>query len=437
MAEPETADLTEFHSHFDHVDTDSALLQRYEIDGHTPQGALRVNTIGDIERAQSAAMRQDFAVIATGGRTMLGLGMPPRRYDLALDLSGLDQVVDYEPNDFTISVQAGMTLAALQRTLASNGQFLPLDHPRFEQATVGGICAVGRGGLRRNALGGPRDWLIGMRMVTADGTAIKGGGKVVKNVSGYDLPKLFAGSLGTLGVIAEVTFKLRPQPASDQVVALHADSFEQALAASRAAATAAPFLNGCVALSERAAARAASQGADILDDRPALVLRASGLESAANEVLASALAAARSAGLEGEESRTPAIVETWQAIADLELGTPAAQVRLRIGLPPGNLERACSLVDELVPEVNSRVAAGDSGLLFLETATVDAETIRELRNRLGPLQGRLTIESAPLELKRAADVWGPPGPGVRLMNRVKEQFDPNGILNPGRYVDGI
>ena len=437
MAEPETADLAEFHGLFDHVDTDRALLQRYEIDGQTPRGATRVETIGDIERAQSAATDQDLAVIPTGGRTMLGLGMPPRRYDLALDMSSLDQVVEYEPNDFTISVQAGMTLAALQRTLAANGQFLPLDHPRFEQATVGGICAVGRGGLRRKALGGPRDWLIGMRMVKADGTAIKGGGKVVKNVSGYDLPKLFAGSLGTLGVIAEVTFKLRPQPASDQVVALHADSFEQALAASRAAARAAPFLDGCVVLSDRAAARAASHGADILDDRPALVLRASGLESAADEVLASALAAARSTGLEGEDSRTPAIVETWQAIADLELGTLADQVRLRIGLPPGNLERVRSLAEELVPDVSSWVAAGDSGLLFLETATVDAETVRMLRNRLRPLQGRLTVESAPLELKRAMDVWGPPGPGMRLMHRVKEQFDPIGILNPGRYVDGI
>ena len=236
-----------------------------------------------------------------------------------------------------------------------------------------------------------------------------------------------------------MTFKLRPQPASDQVVALHADSFERALAASRAAARAAPFLDGCVVLSDRAAARAASHGADILDDRPALVLRASGLESAApTRSWPSALAAARSAGLEGEESRTPAIVETWQAIADLELGTPAEQVRLRVGLPPGNLERVRSLVEELVPDVSSWVAAGDSGLLFLETAPVDAETVRMLRNRLGPAPGpldrRVCTAGTQANLRTSG---GPPGPGVRLMHRVKEQFDPSGILNPGRYVDGI
>jgi len=437
MADAETADVTDTQGLFDNVDTDSALLQRYEIDGQVPRAAISVDTVDEIERALHAASARDQAVIPIGGGTMLGLGMPPRRYDAALDMSGVDQVVDYEPNDFTITAQAGMTLASLQQVLAANGQFLPLDHPHFERATLGGICAVGRGGLRRNALGGPRDWLIGMRMVKADGTTIKGGGKVVKNVSGYDLPKLFAGSLGTLGVIVEVTFKLRPQPASDQVVALPADSFEQALAASRAAARAAPFLDGCLALSAQAAGRAASHGADILDDRPALVLRASGLESAADEVLASALRAAVLKGLQEPPRRTTAIVECWQAIADCELSTPPDHVRLRLGLPPGNLERARSMIAELLPEVGSWIAAGDSGLLFLETPSVDSDSIRELRNGLGPLQGRLTIESAPVDLKRAADVWGPAGPGARLMHRVKEQFDPNGILSPGRYVDGI
>ncbi len=437
MADAEPADVTEFQGLFDHVDTESSLLQHYEIDGQQPRAAIRVNTIGDIERAQSVATSRDLSVIPIGGRTMLGLGMPPRQYDLALDMSGMSAVVDYEPEDFTITVQAGMTLAELQQTLAANGQFLPLDHPQFERATVGGICAVGRGGLRRNALGGPRDWLIGMRMVKANGTAIKGGGKVVKNVSGYDLPKLFAGSLGTLGVIAEVTFKLRPQAASDQVVALGAETFERALSAARAAAKAAPFLNGCVALSADASAQARSLGAELPGDGPALVLRASGLESAANEVLAAAIDAARRAGLDAQESRTEAIVETWQAITDLELSTPNNHVRLRLGLPPGNLERANALLVQKLSDPACWVAAVDSGLLLVECPSVEPTTVNEIRQALGPLQGRLTIEQAPLELKQACDVWGPGGPGARLMHRIKEQFDPQAILNPGRFVDGI
>lgn len=398
---------------------------------------VAIQTFHELEQALVSASAENLAVIPHGGRTMLDLGMPPRRYDLALDLTGLNRVVDYEPNDFTITVEAGMTLADLQRRLAENGQFLPLDHPRFETATVGGLCAVGRGGLRRNSFGGPRDWLIGMRMVKADGTAIKGGGKVVKNVSGYDLPKLFAGSLGTLGVIVELTFKLRPLPASDQIMSFPAPSFEAALTAARAAASAAPFLNGCVALSPDASAASRDLGADMLEDQPAVLLRASGLESAAGEVLAEATAAVRSAGIEAPAASTNAIVETWQAVTDLELQNSEEHVRLRLGLPPTNLPRALSLLSQTLGESRAWVVAADSGLLFVQTPSVDATMIKSLRSALGPLQGRLTIEAAPVELKQSCDVWGPPGPGARLMHNIKNQFDPQGILNPGRYVDGI
>ena len=238
-------------------------------------------------------------------------------------------------------------------------------------------------------------------------------------------------------MIVELTFKLRPQPASDQVLAINAPTFEAALEAGRAASQAAPFLNGCVALSAEAASEARDLGARVLHDQPALLLRANGLESAASEVLAQALQAAREAGLEGPERSTGAIVETWQAVVDLETQTPTDHVRLRLGLPPANLGRAQQIVNRTFPEATSWIAAADSGLLFTEVPSADADTITALRNELGPLQGRLTVESAPTELKQACNVWGPSGPGARLMHNIKEQFDPQGILNPGRYVDGI
>ena len=412
-------------------------VTKYAVDSALPASVASAQSASDIERTLAAASAQDLAVIPHGGRTMQSLGMPPARYDIALDLSQMNRVVDYEPDDFTITVEAGMTLARLQRHLAVNGQFLPLDHPHFEQATLGGICAVGRGGLRRNAFGGPRDWLIGMRMVQADGTAIKGGGKVVKNVSGYDLPKLFTGSLGTLGVIAELTFKLRPQPASDQIIALSAPTFETALEASRAAAQAAPFLNGCVALSADAAAEARALGAKLLTDEPTIVLRAIGLESAASEVLSQAMSAVREAGIDGPQRTTTEIVETWQAIADLELQSPPDHVRLRLGLPPGNLVKAHGLIERALGETSLRSIAADSGLLFITTPSVEPDSIAQLRRDLGPLQGRLTIESAPTALKDSVDIWGPAGAGARLMHNIKHEFDPRGILSPGRFVDGI
>ena len=167
------------------------------------------------------------------------------------------------------------------------------------------------------------------------------------------------------------------------------------------------------------------------------MLRASGLESAATEVLSTALGAARDAGLDAPERTTSEIVETWQAVTDLELHTPESRVRLRVGLPPGNLIRAHELLNEQLSDVQTWIAAADSGLVFIEAPTIDADDIAALRRELGPLQGRLTVESAPLELKQDCNIWGPAAPGARLMHNVKQQFDPQGILNPGRYVDGI
>ena len=241
---------------------------RYQLNNESPLIAVRPSSPADVEATLALASEHNLAVAPIGGGTLTGLGMPIERYDVALDLTGLDGVVDYEPDDFTITIGAGMPLADLQRTLAANGQFVPLDHGRFEQATVGGVIAVGRGGLRRTAFGYPRDWLIGMHMVRADGTPIKGGGRVVKNVSGYDLPKLFCGSLGTLGVIVELTFKLRPLPTSDQIVVLAAEDFPAALVAARAAGQAEPLLQAAVAVSAASVNALASVELDVAPGRP-------------------------------------------------------------------------------------------------------------------------------------------------------------------------
>ena len=413
----------------------------YRLDGAAPAAVVHARSDADVARALSAASQHDLAVAFFGGRTTLSLGMPPDRYDLAIDLSQLTEVAAYEPNDFTIAVGAGTTLAQLQRTLAEHGQFVPLDAPHFERATVGGVAAVGRGGLRRTAFGGPRDWLIGMRMVRADGQQIKGGGQVVKNVSGYDLPKLFAGSMGTLGAIVEVTLKLRPLPAADRVITIGAPSFGDALRAAFAAAQAAPSLNGCVALSAESAAQARALGAEGIVDQPTLILRAAGLQSAVDEVLADAVGAARLSGLDGPERTTPAIFETWQAVADLELATPDDQIRLRLGVRPASLAAAQQMLAERFPSTDRWVAAGDSGLLYVDAPFADvqrsADVVESLRAELDALGAHLTVESAPVELKRLIDIWGPAGPGGRLMRSIKQQFDPKGILSPGRFVGGI
>ena len=408
--------------------------ERYQIDGRTPGLALRARSDGDVAAALALADERGLGVSLLGGATMTSLGMPPERYDIALDLSAMDAVVAYEPDDFTITVEAGMPLAALQRRLAEQGQFAPLDQAQFERATVGGIVALGRGGLRRRAFGYPRDWVIGMRMARADGRLIKGGGRVVKNVSGYDLPKLFCGSLGTLGAIVEVTFKLRPLPTSDQIAILTAADFASALTAAQAATRAEPSLQAAVALS------AVSAGA-LAGGQAAVVLRMSGLEQAVVETLTGAAEAARSTGASGGAPSDVGVIETWQEILDLELATPADHLRLRLGAPPTALPEARALLGRVFPDAARWIAAADSGLLFVEAPLDDpsrtAGQIAEARAGLDPLGGNLTVELAPPELKRHVDIWGPAGEGARLMRRIKDEFDPRRTLNPGRFVDGI
>ncbi len=417
------------------------LEAHYQLNSQPPRIAVRPSSPADVEATLALASEHNLAVAPIGGATLTGLGMPIERYDVAIDLTGLDGVVDYEPDDFTITIGAGMALADLQRTLAANGQFVPLDHGRFEQATVGGVIAVGRGGLRRTAFGYPRDWLIGMHMVRADGTPIKGGGRVVKNVSGYDLPKLFCGSLGTLGVIVELTFKLRPLPTSDQIVVLAAEDFPAALVAARAAGQAEPLLQAAVAVSAASVNALASVELDVAPGAAAVVLRMSGLEQSVLETLDSAARAARNAGATGGRPSPDGVIEIWQAILDLELATADDQLRLRLGVRPASLGDAQRELARHVPGAERWIGAADSGLLFVDAPCDDvadaARNLQAARAALEPLGANLTIDQAPLNLKRLIDIWGSAGPGARLMHRVKDEFDPQHILNPGRYVDGI
>ena len=164
-----------------------------------------------------------------GGGTQRSLGNPPRSYDLALDTRSLDRLIQYEPADLTVTVEAGMSLARLEEILAAEGQFLPLEAPCPSSATVGGMLAAACFGPMSLSYGQPRDWLIGVKVVNADGRVTKGGGQVVKNVTGYDMNKLYTGSLGTLGVIVEASFKVAPKPAVSTTLAAKFASLNDAM----------------------------------------------------------------------------------------------------------------------------------------------------------------------------------------------------------------
>ena len=184
----------------------------YEIDGMQPRFAARPNDIGGVSEAMRFAHEQGLAVVPWGGGTRMALGNVPDRYDLALDMTGLDRMMDHTPGDLTATAGAGMTIAALQESLGHHGQILAVDPPLPERATLGGTMAVGWSGPFKWQFGSIRDVVIGMKVVQADGTVTKSGGQVVKNVSGFDMARLHIGALGTLGVIVEVSLKLTPRP---------------------------------------------------------------------------------------------------------------------------------------------------------------------------------------------------------------------------------
>src|SRR6266508_1269310 len=185
----------------------------YEIDELRPSAVALPADVEEVAALLRLASARGWAVAPRGGGTMIEQGNPPARLDLVLDLTRLDHVIEHRPRDLTVTVAAGITVGALQEELAKQGQMLALDPPLAGRATVGGVLAGNAWGPRRQRYGTARDLLIGSRTVLADGTRVRSGGKVVKNVAGYDLNRLFIGSAGTLAVLVEATFKVVPIPA--------------------------------------------------------------------------------------------------------------------------------------------------------------------------------------------------------------------------------
>jgi glycolate oxidase FAD binding subunit len=366
-----------------------------------------------------------------GSGSKLGLGNPPERLDLLVSTRRLHRVLEHAAGDLVVKVEAGARLADLQAALAPSGQWLALDPPE-PGATVGGVVAANASGPRRLRYGTVRDLIIGITVVLADGTVAHAGGKVVKNVAGYDLSKLFCGSLGTLGLIAEATFRLHPRPAAAAVVTLQVERTEQLGEAVRR------LLRSTLVPS---AIELTWYG------RPGLLTVV--IEGIRPGVEAQAAAAAE---LLGEAGETEVLGPGGTEAALSRLGAlpwEKAEVGIKAAVPPAELPGA--LADLGVDPRGMRfgrlaahagtavVRVGLAGVGGGDASQVElvAGLITAARERLAARGGTLVVTEAPVELKRAVDVWGPPGDAIELMRRVKRQFDPDRLLAPGRFVGGI
>jgi glycolate oxidase FAD binding subunit len=398
------------------------------VDGVEPSLVVEPATMEETSEVMKLASREGLAVSPRGGGTKMGLGNPPRRVDLILSTARMDRIIEHVPGDQIVRVQAGVKLQDLQENLAESDQMLGVDPPE-EGATVGGIVAANSSGPRRLRYGTIRDLIIGVKVVLADGTVAKAGGKVVKNVAGYDLSKLFTGSLGTLGVIAEANFRLHPIRETARTVFLEVDDH-------------AKIANAVQELTH------SSLSQFVLD---ALEMRwegGRGVIAALFEGIEPAVEAQSSAATEVLRSHGEANVldeddgeEFWERFA--RRPWDAGDVGLKIGSPPSDLTAVLDSVvgaaERAGVEVSLSGHAGTGVTLARLSGGEDAlveviEEVREIRLRRG---GSVVVQEAPLTIKERLDVWGSGGDYLGLTRRVKEKFDPGYILNPGRFLGGI
>jgi glycolate oxidase FAD binding subunit len=422
-------------------------VQELERDGlvsPAPPGAAvdgvpvgRVARPGSVEEASQvlrAAAADGLAVGFVGGASKLGLGNPPERVDLLVSTERLDQVLEHAAGDLVVRAQAGVRLAGLQGALAPAGQWLALDPPE-PRATLGGVVAANASGPRRLRYGTVRDLIIGITVVLADGTVARAGGKVVKNVAGYDLAKLFCGSLGTLGMVAEVIFRLHPLPAAAAVVTLKVD---------------APPQVGQAALRLLRSPLEPSAIELTVDEwgwpgRLTVVF-----EGIAPGVEAQAAAAAELLGQVGEAA-VAGPGETDAALSQLgALPFEKAELAFKTSCPPAELPAVLADLGGGQQRWSGPVSAhagtgvlwsasGREGDLRADHPSVPrlVEWVAKAREGLAARGGSLVVVKAPLHLKRQVDAWGPAGDALGLMRRVKERFDPERRMSPGRFVGGI
>ena len=377
-------------------------------------------------------------------------GAPPRDGALVIGLRRLGRVLEHEPGDLTATAEAGITLDALQAALGTGGQWLPLDPPASATATLGGVLAANAAGPRRQGYGTARDLVIGMRVVAADGQLIRAGGKVVKNVAGYDLVKLYIGSLGTLGIIVDATLKLRPRPETEGACWATFATLEGGGRGGRGPRGLGARCRWRSRCSTRGPpTRARRRSASRRPPRPPSWSRSTGSPAPSRgrgrrrpggsarpgRARVEALDAggtARALGAVREARRllpSPVAIATG-GVLPAEVGAYLAGARATAQAGGFELAAVAQAGHGLVTLV---LAPGGAPRPAAATAAVLAAWREAARAR----GGHLAVEWAPLGVREACPVWDPPGPAVELMRGLKARLDPQGVLNPGRFVGGI
>jgi len=392
------------------------------VSGMLPQFVAEPDNENQLASALSLANEAGMTVVPRGGATKLDWGNPPKKVNLILSTARLNRIVEHAWADLTVTAEAGCTLQSLQHTLAQHGQRLAFDGLWPERATIGGVLSANDSGALRLRFGALRDLIIGVTIALPDGTLASSGGKVVKNVAGYDLPKLVTGAFGTLGVITRAVFRLHPLPRAAKTFSFTAESFP--------------------AMQQHILAIQDSQLA-----HTALQIRCAAGELPAADILFEAT----DAGLAAQESQLRKLLGSvraeqssgniWNARQDLWNRPTNNTLLAKISLLPMDIAKTLDSLKAICDsrKVNWQLAlqATGIGMLRLEADPSRlSEAVKQLRTELQSRGGALVILRRPQEL-HSIDAWGNAGDSVGLMRAVKHQLDPKSTLNPGRFVGGI
>ncbi|HET6958936.1 MAG TPA: FAD-binding oxidoreductase [Vicinamibacterales bacterium] len=388
---------------------------------------IRPGTAAEVAAALKEASNAGQSLIIRGAGSKDGYGRTPSRIDVILDMQRLNHIVAHEHGDMTATIEAGASLRHVNVALALHGQTLPLDPPFADRATIGGLLATNDSGPLRHRYGTPRDLVIGVQLATTDGTLAKAGGQVVKNVAGYDLSKLIAGSFGSIAAIVSATFKLAPRPAASKTLRLHVRDIEALSAAIR---TVMASQLEPVAFEVRA-----ESVPDVVQAfKPAVLVRFASLPEVVNAQVEHAQAGLGACTtsmevLDGEAERS-----LWKRHASELWDSPGAIVRAswlpaNIGSALGELEQSAT-AGHAVVSLAGRAAVGAGHIRIEGDTSAQADVVRQLR--ASRIFGNIVIVRGSPELKAGVDAWGSQSDRQPLFDSLKRALDPNGTLNAGR-----
>ncbi|MEB3355275.1 MAG: FAD-binding oxidoreductase [Synechococcales bacterium] len=397
-------------------------------------------TPDELAAVMACAHRHGWRVLPCGSGSKLPWGGLAQDIQIVVSTARLNRLIDHAVGDLTVTAEAGMRFADLQEILGRSRQFLALDPSYAATATLGGIVATADAGYRRQRYGGVRDMLIGLSLVRSDGQVAKAGGRVVKNVAGYDLMKLLTGSWGTLGLLSQVTFRVYPLPDASQTVLLTGDAGAiQSLITELLQSALAPT---AIALLSPALTATLTDAAAL-----GLLVRFQALPISVEQQVAQLTALAQSHACTATLPPLPPDAPTgfpdvvlWQRLQEkIEAPGQGPALTGKIGVVPAQAVAALTKLVAIAPSpLLGQIQAGSGlGLIRLDVADASPELVAQMRQICQGAGGFLSVLAAPPAWKQSVDIWGYGGNAFALMQAIKHQFDPQRLLSPGRFVNGL